>query len=111
MASAGMLKRVSDRTGRLSWEVWWRLDDGSRGSKTVRSKAEARNLLTAKRLAIMRGTLEATSGGSCRSAIGRTNGGHCGPPNRSAAQPRSRPPRVNSATTCARSSSAIRCAL
>lgn len=58
MASAGMLKRVSDRTGRLSWEVWWRLDDGSRGSKTVRSKAEARNLLTAKRLAIMRGTLE-----------------------------------------------------
>jgi integrase len=57
MASTGMLKRVSRRTGRVSWEVWWRLDDGSRGSKTVRTKDEARDLVTARRLAIMQGTL------------------------------------------------------
>jgi integrase len=57
VASAGMLKRVSRRTGRVSWEVWWRLDDGSRGSKTVRTKEEARDLVTAKRVAIMQGTL------------------------------------------------------
>jgi integrase len=52
-----MLRRVSRRTGRVSWEVWWRLDDGFRGSKTVRTKDEARDLVTAKRLAIMQGTL------------------------------------------------------
>jgi integrase len=57
VASAGILKRISRRTGRVSWEVWWRLDDGSRGSKTVRTKDEARDLVTAKQLAIMQGTL------------------------------------------------------
>ncbi|HEV8653802.1 MAG TPA: tyrosine-type recombinase/integrase [Actinomycetes bacterium] len=57
MASAGICKRVSGRTGRVSYEVWWQPDDGSRGSKTVRTKDEARDLLTAKRLELMRGTL------------------------------------------------------
>jgi integrase len=41
MASAGIRKRTSPRTGRVSYEVWWRLDDGSQSSKTFARKAEA----------------------------------------------------------------------
>jgi integrase len=55
MASAGIRKRVSARTGRVSYQVWWLLDDGSQGARTVPSKDEAREVLTEKRLAITRG--------------------------------------------------------
>jgi integrase len=41
MASAGIRKRTSTRTGRVSYEVWWRLDDGSQSSKTFTKKAAA----------------------------------------------------------------------
>ncbi len=41
MASAGIRKRVSTRTGRVSYEVWWRLDNGSQSSKTFAKKADA----------------------------------------------------------------------
>ncbi|HEY2958893.1 MAG TPA: tyrosine-type recombinase/integrase [Actinomycetota bacterium] len=41
MASAGIRRRTSTRTGRVSYEVWWRLDDGSQGSKTFARKADA----------------------------------------------------------------------
>jgi integrase len=41
MASAGIRKRTSTRTGRVSYEVWWRLDDGSQSSKTFTRKAAA----------------------------------------------------------------------
>ena len=41
MASAGIRKRTSTRTGRVSYEVWWRLDDGSQSSKTFTKKASA----------------------------------------------------------------------
>jgi integrase len=41
MASAGIRRRTSARTGRVSYEVWWRLDDGSQSSKTFARKAEA----------------------------------------------------------------------
>jgi integrase len=41
MASAGIRKHTSTRTGRISYEVWWRLDDGSQGSKSFAKKADA----------------------------------------------------------------------
>jgi integrase len=41
MASAGIRRRTSARTGRISYEVWWRLDDGSQGSKSFARKANA----------------------------------------------------------------------
>jgi hypothetical protein len=41
MASAGIRKCVSPRTGRVSYKVWWRLDDGSQGSRTFAKKADA----------------------------------------------------------------------
>jgi len=41
MASAGYRKRVSARTGRVSYQVWWVADDGSQGAKTVATKDEA----------------------------------------------------------------------
>jgi hypothetical protein len=36
MASVGIRKRVSARTGRVTYQVWWLLDDGSQGAQTVR---------------------------------------------------------------------------
>jgi hypothetical protein len=50
MAAAGIRKRVSARTGRVSYQVWWLLDDGSQGAKTVATKDEARALVAEKRL-------------------------------------------------------------
>ena len=44
MASVGIRKRVSARTGRVTYQVWWLLDDGSQGAETVSSKDEARDL-------------------------------------------------------------------
>jgi integrase len=41
MASAGVSRRVSKRTGRVSYDVWWRLDDGSQGKKTFAKKTDA----------------------------------------------------------------------
>jgi integrase len=41
MASAGYRKRVSPRTGRVSYQVWWLADDGSQGAMTVATKDEA----------------------------------------------------------------------
>jgi integrase len=58
MASVGIRKRISSRTGRVSYQVWWLLDDGSQGAKTVATKDEARALATQKRLGATRGTLE-----------------------------------------------------
>jgi integrase len=57
MASSGIQKRISKRTGRVSYEVWWLLDDGAQGSTTVATRVEARDLLTTKRVEIMRGML------------------------------------------------------
>jgi integrase len=55
VASLGIRKRVSARTGRVSYQVWWLLDDGTQGARTVPSKDEARKLLAERRLAITRG--------------------------------------------------------
>jgi integrase len=55
MASVGVRKRVSARTGRVTYQVWWLLDDGSQGAETVRSKDEARDLVARKRLGATRG--------------------------------------------------------
>jgi len=41
LASAGVRRRVSARTGRVSYEAWWRLDDGSQGSKSFAKRGEA----------------------------------------------------------------------
>ena len=54
MASVGVRKRVSRRTGRISYQVWWLLDDGSQGVETVTSKEEARNLVARKRVGATR---------------------------------------------------------
>jgi integrase len=56
MASTGIRKRVSSRTGRVSYQVWWLLDDGGQGARTVPSRDEARALLDEKRLELRRGT-------------------------------------------------------
>jgi integrase len=55
MASVGVRKRVSARTGRVTYQVWWLLDDGSQGAETVSSKDEARDLVARKRLGVTRG--------------------------------------------------------
>jgi integrase len=55
MASVGVRKRVSRRTGRVTYQVWWLLDDGSQGAETVSSKEEARNLVAKKRLGVTQG--------------------------------------------------------
>jgi integrase len=55
MASVGIRKRVSARTGRVTYQVWWLLDDGSQGAQTVSSKDEARDLVAQKRLGVTRG--------------------------------------------------------
>lgn len=41
MASAGVRRRVSPRTGRVSYEAWWRLNDGSQGSKSFARRGQA----------------------------------------------------------------------
>jgi integrase len=58
MASVGIRKRISPRTGHVSYQVWWLLDDGSQGANTVATKDEARTLATQKRLEATRGTLD-----------------------------------------------------
>jgi integrase len=55
MASVGVRKRVSRRTGRVTYQVWWLLDDGSQGAQTVKTPAEARELQAEKQLEIARG--------------------------------------------------------
>jgi integrase len=55
MASVGIRKRVSARTGRVTYQVWWLLDDGSQGAQTVTTPAEARELQAEKQLEIARG--------------------------------------------------------
>jgi integrase len=55
MASVGVRKRVSARTGRVTYQVWWLLDDGSQGAQTVATPAEARALQAEKQLEITRG--------------------------------------------------------
>jgi integrase len=55
MASASVRKRVSQRTGRVSYDVWWRLDDGSQGMKTFAKKSDAaeyKNAVLAKERAL-----------------------------------------------------------
>jgi integrase len=54
MASVGIRKRVSARTGRVTYQVWWLLDDGSQGAETVTTPAEARELQAEKQLEIAR---------------------------------------------------------
>jgi integrase len=56
MASAGYRKRVSPRTGRISYQVWWVADDGSQGARTVDTPDEAKDLVAEKRLELRRGT-------------------------------------------------------
>jgi integrase len=56
MASVGVRKRVSRRTGRVTYQVWWLLDDGSQGAQTVTTPAEARELQAKKQLEIARGS-------------------------------------------------------
>src|SRR5919198_1558829 len=56
MASVGIRKRVSQRTGQVSYQVWWWLDDGSQGAQTVASKEQARALAAEKRLQFTRDT-------------------------------------------------------
>src|SRR6266487_6970481 len=58
MPSVGIRKRISSRTGRVSYQVWWLLDDGSQGANTVATKDEARGLMAQKRLEATRGTLD-----------------------------------------------------
>jgi hypothetical protein len=41
MASAGYRKRVSTRSGRISYQVWWIDDFGAQGATTVATKDEA----------------------------------------------------------------------
>ena len=55
MASVGIRKRVSARTGRVTYQVWWLLDDGSQGALTVATPAEARELQAEKQLEIAKG--------------------------------------------------------
>ena len=55
MASVGIRKRVSARTGRVTYQVWWLLDDGSQGAQTVATPSEARELEAEKQLEIARG--------------------------------------------------------
>jgi Phage integrase, N-terminal SAM-like domain len=55
MASVGVRKRVSRRTGRVTYQVWWLLDDGSQGAETVATKDEARDLVARRRLGVSRG--------------------------------------------------------
>jgi hypothetical protein len=50
MASVGIRRRVSRRTGLVTYQVWWLLDDGSQGAETVASKDQARALAAQKRL-------------------------------------------------------------
>jgi integrase len=54
MASVGIRRRVSRRTGRVSYQVWWLLDDGSQGAETVTSKDQARALAAEKRMQFTR---------------------------------------------------------
>ena len=56
MATSGIRKRVSRRTGRVSYQVWWRMEDGSQGARTVSSRDQAREFLDEKRLEMRRGT-------------------------------------------------------
>src|SRR5918995_6766553 len=56
MASAGYRKRISPRTGRVSYQVWWVADDGSQGARTVDTPDEAKDLVAEKRLELRRGT-------------------------------------------------------
>ena len=39
MASVGIRKRTSARTGRVTYQVWWLLDDGTQGAETVTTPA------------------------------------------------------------------------
>jgi integrase len=54
MASAGIRKRVSARTGRVSYQVWWLTDDGAQGAETVATKDQARALMAEKQLQFTR---------------------------------------------------------
>jgi integrase len=56
VASAGYRKRVSGRTGRVSYQVWWLADDGTQGATTVATKDEAVRLTAEKRLALTHDT-------------------------------------------------------
>ena len=56
MASVGIRRRVSRRTGQVTYQVWWLLDDRSQGAETVASKDQARALAAQKRLQITRDT-------------------------------------------------------
>ena len=56
MASVGIRRRVSRRTGLVTYQVWWLLDDGAQGAETVASKDQARALAAQKRLQITRDT-------------------------------------------------------
>jgi hypothetical protein len=104
MATSGIRKRVSRRTGRVSYQVWWRMEDGSQGARTVSSRDEARELLDEKRLDMRRGTWRGASEVGWRSTTGLTSGGPTGRLTPIAARIRSSWQKADSATTYARSS-------
>jgi integrase len=54
MASAGYRKRVSPRTGRVSYQVWWIDDSGAQGATTVATKDEAVAKAAEQRVALTR---------------------------------------------------------
>ena len=56
MASVGIRRRVNRRTGRVSYQVWWLLDDGSQGAETMATKDQARALAAEMRLQFTRDT-------------------------------------------------------
>jgi hypothetical protein len=87
MASVGIRKRVSARTGRVTYQVWWLLDDGSQGAETVATKDEARDLVAKKRLGVTAAPGKASSAADSPSAGGPNSGGRSGPPTRTAVPP------------------------
>ena len=54
MASAGYRKRVSPRTGRISYQVWWIDGSGAQGATTVATKDEAVAKAAERRVALTR---------------------------------------------------------
>src|SRR5215218_27541 len=99
MASAGIRKRVSARTRRVSYQVWWLLDDGSQGATTVASRDEAKELLDEKRLELRRGTWRGRQRGRLPFSAWATEWWDTWAPT-TAARPRSPAPKSGSGCTC-----------
>jgi hypothetical protein len=75
MASAGIRKRVSARTRRVSYQVWWLLDDGSQGATTVATGTRPRSCSMRSDWSYVGAPGEDANAADSRSAPGRPNGG------------------------------------